>query len=181
MEVGLGPGDTVLNGDPASTKVIKIKRDYPNLWSQMYCHVLMNHSVYVHCVSKKPPVSYSCCSFVDRVLNVITFGTYITVKIYFIFGRHPCTASALLGETGNPEIASFYLSAACWFTKKTKHIYNFAWYSWTTLHGQNDRLESCSTLSSRLMFRKFVTVCDNKKGVCFLKHSVYVSLCSCVA
>jgi len=30
-------------------------------------------------------------------------------------------ASALPGETGNPEIASFHLNDACFFTKNTKH------------------------------------------------------------
>jgi len=38
--------------------------------------------------------------------NVLYFPTTIT------------SASALPGETGNPEIASFHLNAACFFTKK---------------------------------------------------------------
>jgi len=33
--------------------------------------------------------------------------------VYFIFPPHLTIASALPGETGNPEIASFYLNAAC--------------------------------------------------------------------
>jgi len=42
--------------------------------------------------------------------------------MYFIFPPHLASASALPGETGNPEIASFHLNAACFFTKKnTKH------------------------------------------------------------
>jgi len=36
----------------------------------------------------------------------------------FIFPPHLTGASALPGETGNPEIASFHLNAACFFTKK---------------------------------------------------------------
>jgi len=40
------------------------------------------------------------------------------VKMYFIFPPHLTSASALPGETGNPEIASFHLNAACFFTKK---------------------------------------------------------------
>jgi len=32
-------------------------------------------------------------------------------------------ASALRGETGNPEIMSFYLNAACFWPKNTKHSY----------------------------------------------------------
>jgi len=42
------------------------------------------------------------------------------IKIYFIFPPHLTSASALPWETGNPEIASFHLSAACFFTKKHK-------------------------------------------------------------
>jgi len=38
--------------------------------------------------------------------------------MYFIFPLHLTGASALPGETGNPEIASFHLNAACFFTKK---------------------------------------------------------------
>jgi len=40
--------------------------------------------------------------------------------MYFIFPPHLTSASALPGETGNPEIVSFHLNAACFFTKK-KH------------------------------------------------------------
>jgi len=36
----------------------------------------------------------------------------------FIFPPHITSASALPGETGNPEIACFHLNAACVFTKK---------------------------------------------------------------
>jgi len=38
--------------------------------------------------------------------------------MYFIFSPHLTSASALPGETGNPEIAFFHLNAACFFTKK---------------------------------------------------------------
>ena len=38
--------------------------------------------------------------------------------MYFIFPPHLTSASALPRETGNPEIASFHLNAACFFTKK---------------------------------------------------------------
>jgi len=40
------------------------------------------------------------------------------IKIYFIFSPHLTSASVLPGETGNPEIASFHLNVACFFTKK---------------------------------------------------------------
>jgi len=36
----------------------------------------------------------------------------------FIFPPHLTSAFALPGETGNPEIASFHLNAACFSTKK---------------------------------------------------------------
>jgi len=38
--------------------------------------------------------------------------------MHFIFPPHLTSASALPGETGNMEIASFYLNATCFFTKK---------------------------------------------------------------
>jgi len=38
--------------------------------------------------------------------------------MYFIFPRQLTIASAVPKETGNPEIASFHLNAACFFTKK---------------------------------------------------------------
>ena len=41
--------------------------------------------------------------------------------MYFIFPPHLTSASALPGETGNPEIASFHLNGACFFTKKTRN------------------------------------------------------------
>jgi len=48
--------------------------------------------------------------------------------MYFTFPPHPTSASALRGETGNPEIASFHLNAACFFTKKTRNtVKNITW------------------------------------------------------
>jgi len=41
--------------------------------------------------------------------------------MYFIFPPHLTSASALPGETGNPEIAAFHLNAACFFVKKTRN------------------------------------------------------------
>jgi len=38
--------------------------------------------------------------------------------MYFIFPPHLTTPSALPVETGNPEIASFHLNAACFYAKK---------------------------------------------------------------
>jgi len=35
-----------------SAKIIKIDRDFPKLWSQMYCHLFMVHSIHVLCVRR---------------------------------------------------------------------------------------------------------------------------------
>jgi len=41
---------------------------------------------------------------------------------------HLINASALPGETGNPEIVSFHLNAACFFYQKTQNIVkNITW------------------------------------------------------
>jgi len=42
------------------------------------------------------------------------------IKTYFMFPPHLTDASALPGETGNPEIVSLHLNVACFFTKNTK-------------------------------------------------------------
>jgi len=48
--------------------------------------------------------------------------------MYYIFPPRLTSASALPGETGNPEIASFHLNAACFFTKKTQNtVKNITW------------------------------------------------------
>jgi len=48
--------------------------------------------------------------------------------MYFIFSPHLTSASTLPGETGNPEIASFHLNAACFFTKKHEtQLKNITW------------------------------------------------------
>jgi len=48
--------------------------------------------------------------------------------MYFIFSSHLTSASALPGETGNPEIASFHLNVACFFTKKHEtQLKNITW------------------------------------------------------
>ena len=63
------------------------------------------------------------------------------IKRYFIFPPQLISASALPVETGNPEIASFHLNAACFFTKKHEIQLKISpGQSWATLHCQNDRL-----------------------------------------
>jgi len=53
--------------------------------------------------------------------------------MHFIFPFHLNIASALpAGETGNPEIASFHLNAACFFTKK--HETQFKNITWSELN-----------------------------------------------
>ena len=48
--------------------------------------------------------------------------------MYFIFPPRLTCASALPGETENPEIASFHLNAACFLPKKTQSIVkNITW------------------------------------------------------
>ena len=42
--------------------------------------------------------------------------------MYFIFPPHVTSASALPGETGNPEIAYSHLNTACFFTKKHETV-----------------------------------------------------------
>ena len=44
---------------------------------------------------------------------------------FFIFPPHLTSASALPGETGNPEITSFHLNVACFFIKNT--VKNITW------------------------------------------------------
>jgi len=63
-----------------------------------------------------------------------------TIKICFIFPPHLTSVSAP-GETGNPEIESFRLHAACFFYQKHETRWNITYsYSWITLRCQNDRL-----------------------------------------
>jgi len=63
------------------------------------------------------------------------------IKIYFIFVPPLTSASVLPGETENPEIASFHLNAACFFTKKDETQLKISpGQSRTTLHCQNSRV-----------------------------------------
>jgi len=54
------------------------------------------------------------------------------IKMYFIFPPHLTNASALPGETENPEIVSFHLNDACFFTKK--HETQFKNITWSELN-----------------------------------------------
>ena len=61
------------------------------------------------------------------------------IKMYFTFPPHLASASALPGKTGNPEIASFHLNVACFYTTKHETQLKISpGQSWTTLHCQNN-------------------------------------------
>jgi len=47
------------------------------------------------------------------------------IKMYFIFPPDLTSASALPGETGNPEIASFHLNVACFCTIKHETVLKY--------------------------------------------------------
>jgi len=76
-------------------------------------------------VSEKSPTFDLFLSYYDLYIHgsiVTIFGKMLprkyAIKMYFIFPRHLTSASALPAETGNPEIVSFHLNAACFFTIK---------------------------------------------------------------
>jgi len=62
---------------------------------------------------------------------VTIFGTNVAEKVgnqnLLYLSTSPVTnASALPGEIGNPEIASFHVNAACFFTKNTKRSFKIS-------------------------------------------------------
>ena len=71
---------------------------------------------------KKRPTFTTCYNVYIHSSIATTFGTNVAEKVgnqnVLIFPPHLTSASALPEETGNPEIASFHLNAACFFTKK---------------------------------------------------------------
>ena len=79
---------------------------------------------YLHCVSKYVSPLQLAVIFIYTVRMRQFLAQMLlrkqAIKIYFIFPPHLTSASALPGETGNPEIASFHLNVACFFTKKHK-------------------------------------------------------------
>jgi len=81
--------------------------------------------LYLHCVSKNV-LRLTCYNLDTHSLITIIFGIHVTEKKgnqnVFIVPPHLTSASALPGETGNPEIASFHLNVACFCQKHTKHI-----------------------------------------------------------
>ena len=83
-------------------------------------------------MSQKRPTFTTCYNFCIHSSIVTIFGTNVAekvaIKMHFIFPPHLTSASALPGETENPEIASFYLNAAYFFTKKIRNtVKNITW------------------------------------------------------
>ena len=85
----------------------------------------IRNTVRTLCLKNVPPLTY--------------YNLYIHVSIATIFGKNDAekvgnqnilyfftssNVSTLPGETENPEIASFHLNAACFFTKKHKTVKN---------------------------------------------------------
>jgi len=76
-------------------------------------------------VSQKRPTFTTCYNFYIHS-SIRQFLAQIlprksAINMYFIFSPHLTTASALPGETGNLEVASFHLNVACFSPKNTKH------------------------------------------------------------
>jgi len=73
-------------------------------------------------VSQKNVPRSTCNNLYIHGSIATIFGTNVAEKIrnqnVLYFTHHLTSASALPVETGNPEIASFRLNAACFFTKK---------------------------------------------------------------
>ena len=93
---------------------------------------------YVHTLSQKTVsqlTQLTCYNLDTHGLITIIFGINVTekvgnqnvlyfIKMYFIFLPHLNSASALPGETGNLEIASFHLNSAC-FNKNTQNTLKY--------------------------------------------------------
>jgi len=98
-------------------------------------------------VSQKRPTFTTCYNFTYTVRLRQFLAQMLprnqAIKMYFIFPPHLTSASALPWETGNPEIASFHLNVACFFTKKHETQLEISRYqSRTTLHCQDNRLDA---------------------------------------
>ena len=74
--------------------------------------------------SQKTSHLYNLLYFYIHSSIATIFGINVAVKVgnqnenVLIFPAHLTSASVLPGETGNPEIESFHLNAACFFAKK---------------------------------------------------------------
>jgi len=73
------------------------------------------------CLKKVPPLQLAVIfTHTDQLQQFLAqmLPRMHAIKMYFIVLPHLTSASALRGETRNPEIASFQLNIACFFTKK---------------------------------------------------------------
>ena len=79
----------------------------------------------VYTVSQKNVPLLTCYNLYIHGSIVTIFGKNVAekvaIKMYFIVLPQLTIASALPEETGNLEIASFHLNAACFLPKNTKH------------------------------------------------------------
>jgi len=76
---------------------------------------------YTLCLKNRP--TFTTCYNIYIHSSVATiFGTNVAEKVgsqnVLYFPTSLTSTSALPGETGNPEIVSFHLNAACFFSKK---------------------------------------------------------------
>ena len=107
--------------------------------------VVHQSSTVIYTVSQKNvPLLQLAIIFTYSSIATI-FGINVAKKVgnqnVFIFPPHLTSASALPGDTGKPEIASFHLNASCFFTKKHETQLKISpGQNSTTLHCQNDRL-----------------------------------------
>jgi len=107
---------------------------YTVLWKGNFyiyiCIFLLNFED-IHCVSKNVPPLQPAIIFTYTVRLRQFLAQMLprkqAIKMYFIFSPHLTSASALPGETWNPEIASFQLNAACFFTQKHETVKNITW------------------------------------------------------
>jgi len=94
------------------------------IWSSKSCGWLLSCSNTLCLKKNVPPLQLAIIfTYTVRLRQFLAemLPRKRAIKIYFIFPPHLTSASVLPGKTGNPEIASFHLSAACFFTKNTKH------------------------------------------------------------
>jgi len=102
-----------------------------HIWPRYYCHHgigishslpavsrLVNITLYL---KKRAPLT---CIFTYMIrlrqflAQMLPRKKAMAIKVHFIFPPHLTSASSLPRETGNPEIASFHLNAACFFSPK---------------------------------------------------------------
>ena len=92
--------------------------------AQFYVPILSGFTL-----SQKRPTFTACYNFYIHSSTATIFGCQESRQSKCTFlPPHLTSASALPGETKNPEIVSFHLNAACFFTKKTRNtVKNITW------------------------------------------------------